>query len=81
MAKERRNRLILSFLADYDVMFTQKQLYDNLQRYRYATFSYSSIVRSLEELVDEGLVSKIDEGAGYYVITDEGRDFLDELEE
>lgn len=81
MTRERRNRLILSFLADQGVMFTQKQLFDNLERYRYATFSYSSVIRSLEELEEDGYVERIETGMGYWVITDAGRDHLAELEE
>lgn len=75
MPKEERERLVLSFLDDRDVMLKPRALYENLKYYEGITFGYKTVVRYLESFEEEGLVEQTDD-YGYYRITEQGREYL-----
>jgi len=90
MAREDRKRRVLEVLDDTNAAFPIQVLLRNLKM-RGATFEKSSLRRYLDELTDEGLVTKIDpqeldnrtvvevppSEEGYYIITDDGRRYLE----
>jgi DNA-binding PadR family transcriptional regulator len=77
MPKPEREREILRFLAEREVMLPPRALYDNLLEYENIHFSYSTTQRLLHQLKDRELVRRLDKGHGYYQITDAGREYLD----
>lgn len=79
MAKEDRKLVILQYLDSNSVALPPKVLYDNLVEYEDITFSYQTVKRLVRELRDEGSLRQLDYGKGYYQITDQGRDLLEEL--
>lgn len=81
MSKEDRREIILRFLADTGLAFSSAPLYYNMKREMFVTFSKRTMQRHLKEMRGEGLVRRIDEGDGYWEITDEGRNYLSELSE
>jgi len=92
MGKTERRQIVLEFLAEYELALPQGVIYRNL-RYLYGiTFSYGSVDGYLDEFVSEGLVRRVEpaglenrqlvdlsegQGSAYYIITEEGRSYLD----
>jgi len=79
MTKEDRREVILQFLADTGLALPPAPLYYNMKETMFVTFSKRTLVRHLKEMREEGLVTKVEEGDGYWKITDEGRKYLDDL--
>jgi len=76
MPTTERERVILAFLDESDVAFPLRPLFFNLKRKKNITFSRSTLRRRVNALVDQGFVRRINEGNGYYEITDKGRAYL-----
>lgn len=81
MSKEDRREVILQFLADTGLALPPAPLYFNMKREMFVTFSKRTMQRHLKEMREEGLVQKIEEGDGYWRITEDGSDYLAALEE
>ena len=77
MGKEERRLAILRIYAESGLALPPKVAHTNLARAG-ATFSKRTVQRLLREMMEEALVRRIDEAAGYYEITDEGRSYLEE---
>lgn len=77
MTKEDRKKAQLRLLAESDLVLSPALLHYNLRR-RGATFSLNTVHRHLSEMVEEGLVEKVEESEGYYAITDKGRAYLND---
>lgn len=80
MSKEDRREVILQFLADTGLALPPTPLYYNMKRDMFVTFSKRTMQRHLKEMRDEGLVRKIEQGDGYWEITEDGRQYLDNLQ-
>lgn len=76
MTKAKREEVILTFLADVGIALPLRPLHWNLEREYNATWTQRTTKRRLEELSEEGLVRVIDEGNGYYEITEAGKQSL-----
>jgi len=87
MSKEDRKALVLQYLVHTRLALPPSVLFRNLRLRQNATFSSSTLDNYLEELHAEGLITridpaamedrevvKIDEGRGYWVATDAGRE-------
>jgi DNA-binding PadR family transcriptional regulator len=85
MGKQHRKRLVLSFLSSHRLALPPAVLYRNLRLRENATFSQNSMETYLSELEADGLVKRVDpealetrdveqieEGRGYYLITEAG---------
>lgn len=70
MTKSDRKRRILSFLATHDLALPPKAIHLNMA---YTSWTEDTTIRLLGELVDEGLVDRLDEPRGYYRISPAGR--------
>ncbi|MFC6720883.1 winged-helix domain-containing protein [Natrialbaceae archaeon GCM10025810] len=66
---------ILEFLGERDVALSPRGLDINLGR-EGVSISYRTIHRRLKQLHEKGLVEKVDEERGWYIITDKGRAYL-----
>lgn len=75
MTKEKRKRAVLRYLAESDMALSLKAIYVNLERDGY-TFVYKTAQRHLSELEDEGKVQRLKSSDRFFVITDEGREWL-----
>jgi repressor of nif and glnA expression len=80
MTKAERERVILEFLAEHGLILPLRPLYENLKREKDITFSQRTVKRRLEDLQERRLVNRIDMGTGYWEITEEGRDYLSNLD-
>lgn len=80
MTTAEREKVILSFLAKHDLALPQAPIFENLKRKRGITFSKRTVKRRLEALEEDGYVRRLDIGRGYWEITDEGRKYLNELQ-
>ena len=78
MPKPDRKALVLQYFADNEVMLPTGLAHKNLREYRNVTFSSKTTQRMLFELVDDGLMEKVDRGGHpLYRISDEGKELLD----
>lgn len=75
MPKPEREREILRFFIEHQVMLTPKLLHMNLVQFEGATFSYRTVVRLLGEMEKRGLVERVGEQRSPYWITDDGREY------
>lgn len=66
---------ILEFLGERDVALSPRGLDINLEREGIA-ISYRTINRRLKQLHEKGLVEKVNEDRGWYVISDKGQKYL-----
>jgi len=80
MSKEDRREVILQFLAETGLAMPPAPLYYNMKEEMFVTFSKRTMQRHLKEMREEGLVRKVEQGDGYWEITDEGREYLEEIE-
>lgn len=77
---------ILEFFAESDVAAPPAVVRFNLEWKDVATPAHSTVKRRLRTLESHGLLTKVDEDAGYYAISEVGRAYLageldvDELE-
>ncbi|CCQ34292.1 hypothetical protein HLRTI_002162 [Halorhabdus tiamatea SARL4B] len=92
MTKEDRRRQVLAFMKDHPLALSPLLLYRNMRLHQTVTFSVDSLRNYLEEFAEEGLVLRVekeplDDGRiveadsgtrAYYVISDEGREYLDD---
>jgi hypothetical protein len=93
MPKSEAKRIVLEFMAQYDVPMPPTVLHRGLRLHKNFTYSDETLLNYLGELVEDGLVVRIDPQAlhtrdivpltdadtrGYYLITDDGRDFVAE---
>jgi|AntDeeMetagen285_2_1112576.scaffolds.fasta_scaffold11534_2 predicted transcriptional regulator len=76
MSKEDRREVILQFMADTGLALPPAPLYYNMKEEMFVTFSKRTMQRLLKEMRGEGLVCKIEQGDGYWKVTDEGREYL-----
>lgn len=76
MTKAARERQILKFLDERQVMMPPKVLYDNMAEFGGITFSAKTVKRLLIDMEKRGLVERKDVGNGYYKVTDRGRAYL-----
>ncbi|WP_193787851.1 winged-helix domain-containing protein [Natrialba asiatica] len=67
---------ILEFLGENDVALAPRGLEINLQR-EGISISKRTIQRRVKKLHEKGLIEKVHENAGYYAITDKGRQYLE----
>ena len=87
MSKEDRKALVLQYLVHTRLALPPSVLYRNLRLRQNATFGSSTLDNYLEELHEEGLITRIDpeamedrelveidEGRGYWVATEAGRE-------
>jgi hypothetical protein len=85
MGKEDRKEMVLQFLAETRLALPPAVLYRNLRLRQNATFSAKSLDNYLEELHTEGYVIRvdpealekrevvtIDDGRGYWLVTEAG---------
>jgi len=91
MGKEDRRRVVLDFMGQYPVALRPAEIYRNLRYHRRITFSKESVDNYIKEFVDEGLVLRVKPQAlemgqieeapegqrAYYIISDDGREFLE----
>lgn len=77
MPKAERKKQVLQLLADSGLALPPRAVYVNLVR-EGATYSYKTVHRHLQELRDDGLVENPPEKEDYYLITDEGRAYLED---
>jgi len=92
MTKEDRQRIVLEFMAEHTLALPPKYVYRNLKYKRGIPFSERTVKRALNALVEDGLLEKVDpseldEGRvqpaddgtrGAYIITDQGRERLED---
>ena len=93
MAPEDRKLAVLRFLAEYGLALPPAVIYRNIRYHHNATFKRRVTDNYLSELVEEGLARRIepepledrqlvdaseDTRKAYYIVTEEGRDYLDE---
>lgn len=71
--KEARKQQMLQFLAETEMSLPPRAIYLNMES---ITFSEKTLKRHLREMLDDGYVEQIDEGDGYYRITETGREYL-----
>jgi len=76
MPPKERDELILQFLENHDVALPPTPLYFNMKRKMTVTFTKKTLRRRLGSMQDRGLLNHIQEGDGYYAITDKGREWL-----
>lgn len=74
MGKEERKRQVLGLLVESGLALPPSVIFYNAKR-RGATFERRSVDNYLDELQQEGRVTKEDEKRGYYVATEKGRDY------
>jgi Fe2+ or Zn2+ uptake regulation protein len=91
MGKEDRKEVVLAFMREYPVAMPPLLVYRNLRLREGITFSQDSVRRYLEQLANEGLVDRVKkeplenqelvtadpDDRAYYIISDEGADFVD----
>jgi len=92
MTKEDRRRVLLEFMSEYDLALPPKAIHRNIRLKWNATFSYSSTHNYLDEFVEEGLALRVEpeplaarevvevengDARAYYLITDEGKQYVD----
>jgi hypothetical protein len=82
--KEERQQLVLNFMARHELALPPRAIFRNLRLQHNATFARRSLVNYLDELVDDGLLMRVQpekledreivaaNGSGYYLITDAG---------
>jgi predicted transcriptional regulator len=89
---EERRKQVLEFISEHDMALPPLAIYAGMNRQYRLTFSYRTVQNILSELVDRGLLFRVDtkslrngeivpvEGddarRAYYFLTDEGRDYL-----
>ena len=91
MSKEDRKALVLQYLVHTRLALPPAVLYRNLRLRQNATFSESTLGNYLDELAADGLVTRIDpqamvdreiveldNGRGYWLATEAGRDEADD---
>lgn len=90
MTKEDRRQQVLKFMDEYPLALPPLLLYRNLRMHETVTFSVDSLRNYLEEFAEEGLVQRVekeplDDGRvveaesgsrAYYLISDDGREYL-----
>ena len=87
MSKQDRKALVLQYLVHTDLALPPAVLFRNLRLWQNATFSEKTLNNYLHELEADGLVTRIDpeamverkrveldDGRGYWVATDRGRE-------
>ena len=87
MSKEDRKALVLQYLVHTRLALPPSVLYRNLRLRQNATFGASTLDNYLDELHEEGLITRIDpeameerklveieEGRGYWVATEAGKE-------
>lgn len=95
MTREDRRDFVLRFLAEHDLALPPKAIHRNLRHKHNATFGYSAMRNYLDDMVEDGLVTRIkpDElenrevtemergrnQRAYYILTDKGRERAAEL--
>jgi hypothetical protein len=95
MTKEDRQRVVLRFLADHNLALPPAVIFRNLRLHQRITFQDTTLENYLESFHRQGYVRRIDPEAmekyrtedlgddsdkrAYYVITDEGRAWLDDF--
>lgn len=94
MTKEDRQHQVLEFMDEFQLALPPLLVYRNMRLHEKVTFSVDSLRNYLEEFVDEGLVLRIkkqplDEGKleeaksggrAYYLISEQGKEYLQELD-
>ncbi|WP_424001156.1 hypothetical protein ACOZ4I_15615 [Haloarcula salina] len=94
MTKEDRRQQLLEFMKEHPLALPPLLIYRNLKLHKDVTFTADSVRNYLDEFAEEGLVlmvekEPLDEGklveaeAGtrpYYIISEDGRDYLSEEE-
>jgi hypothetical protein len=82
--KEERQRLVLNFMARHELALPPRAIFRNLRLRHNATFARRTLVNYLDDLVDDGLLMRVQpskledrklvaaDGSGYYLITDAG---------
>ncbi|MFC6975659.1 hypothetical protein ACFQL1_14950 [Halomicroarcula sp. GCM10025709] len=92
MTKEDRRRQLLEFMKEHPLALPPLLIYRNLKLHMDVTFTVDSVRNYLDEFAEEGLVKMVekeplDDGdlveaeAGtrpYYIITEEGRAYLED---
>ena len=73
MPKVERERQILKFIDDREVMLSPRALYDNLKEFEGITYSDTTVKRLVLDMHKRGLVERINVSNGYYKITEKGR--------
>jgi len=87
MSKEDRKALVLQYLVHTRLALPPSVLYRNLRLRQNATFGASTLDNYLDELHEEGLITRIDpeameerklveidDGRGYWVATEAGKE-------
>jgi DNA-binding HxlR family transcriptional regulator len=91
MGKADRKALVLQYLVHTRLALPTAVLYRNMRLRQNATFSESTLKNYLSELEDEGLIKRVDpeamternvveleNGRGYWMATDSGRENCDD---
>lgn len=92
MGKEDRRQIVLQFMAEHGLALPPKAIFRNLRVHRRIPFGDATVDNYLEDFVEEGLVRRVDpkrmadfevadvkdeDRRAYYIITDEGREYID----
>jgi predicted transcriptional regulator len=92
MTREERVDIVLEFLARHELALTTKAIYRNLKVNNRFTVGQETLRLYLNDLVDRGLVQRVDPEAmeemeiteltaddrrGYYMITEKGREEIE----
>lgn len=80
MEPNRRDVAILRYLVDVRLALPPKVLYYNMKRDQEITFSERTLKRRLKLLVEADLVARVDGTDGYYQITPDGEEYVDETQ-
>ncbi|MBX0296671.1 hypothetical protein [Haloarcula nitratireducens] len=92
MVKSERKDLILQFMGEYPLAMPPVLIYRNLRLHRNLRVGKETVKNYLQELVEEGLVLRIDKNAlddgeireadpddrAYYIISEEGKDEIED---
>jgi len=90
MVKSERQELVLQFMEDHPLAMPPTVIYRNLRVHRNLRVGYETLKNYLDEFHEEGLVLRVDKKSlddgeiveadaddrAYYVISDEGREWL-----
>lgn len=74
MGSEDRARLILEYMAEYDIAMSPNLWFENMKRDRSITFSEYTVGRRIRDFTEKGWVERLDVDQGAFRITDAGKE-------
>lgn len=78
MEPNRRDVAVLEYLSEVELSLPPKVLYYNMKVDRGITFSERTLKRRLKLLMEGGLATRVDGTDGYYRISGDGRDYVEQ---